>query len=151
MMISLSGCQAVESQRKAVLLWSQLWSQTPHTWESWTWVTMTWRIQEWSCSLLDWGIPTVNWRFWDQYSCSWSTSDHCLPDTHSPHHMCFDSEAYSFKFALCSSLLNCVCVFVCPLCVCVCVRLSIVCVFCVCPVYVFASVSLNEHTDTQTN
>uniref|UniRef100_A0A4W5JA99 NACHT LRR and PYD domain-containing protein n=1 Tax=Hucho hucho TaxID=62062 RepID=A0A4W5JA99_9TELE len=31
MMISLSGCQAVESQRKAVLLWSQLWSQTPHT------------------------------------------------------------------------------------------------------------------------
>ncbi len=33
-------------------------------WESWTWVTMTCRIQEWSFYLMDWRVHTVNSTHW---------------------------------------------------------------------------------------
>ncbi len=47
--------------------------QTP-VWESWTWVTMTCRIQEWSCSLMDWR-GTVSWRCWGKlFSIKWLTT-----------------------------------------------------------------------------
>lgn len=66
---------SVTSQRDAVKSWPQRSAQTPHTWESWTWVTVTCWIQEWSCFVLDWGIHTVNYRYYGQYSFS-SGIDH---------------------------------------------------------------------------
>ena len=57
----IAGCQAVWSQRKAVLLWPQLWAPTPPIWESWTWATIIQETQEWSCSLLDWRIQSGDW------------------------------------------------------------------------------------------
>ena len=53
---------AVICQRDAVKLWPQFSAPSPLVWESWTWVPMICRIQEWSCSLLDWGVHTVDWR-----------------------------------------------------------------------------------------
>ena len=63
-----AGCQTVWSQRKAVLLWSQLWTPTPPIWESWTWVTTTCRIQEWSDFLLNWRVHTVSLKLSGQDS-----------------------------------------------------------------------------------
>ena len=56
-----AGCQAVWSQRKAVLLWPQLWTPTPPIWESWTWATIIQETQEWSSCLLDWSIQAADW------------------------------------------------------------------------------------------
>ncbi len=49
-------------ERKAVLLWFQLWDQTPHIWQNWIWDLIKLEIQEWSCALLYWRIHAVNWR-----------------------------------------------------------------------------------------
>ena len=61
--IVCKGSMAVICQRDAVKLWPQFSAPTPVIWESWTWVPMICRIQEWSCSLLDWGVHTVHWKF----------------------------------------------------------------------------------------
>ena len=57
-----AGCHAVWSQRKVVLLWSQLWAPTPPIWESWTWATIIQETQQQSC-LLHWRIHTGDWTF----------------------------------------------------------------------------------------
>ena len=54
-------CQAVWSQRKAVLLWPQLWAPTPPIWECWTWATIIQETQEWSYCQRDWRIQTGDW------------------------------------------------------------------------------------------
>lgn len=52
---------------KVVLLWLQLWGQTPHhTWENWIWTIIIQENQEWSCSLIYWRIHTVNWRHYSE-------------------------------------------------------------------------------------
>ena len=56
-----AACQDVWSQRKAVLLWPQLWAATPPIWESWTWATIIQETQERSYCLLDWRIHTGDW------------------------------------------------------------------------------------------
>ena len=56
----------IDSQRLSGKSWPQLWSQTPHIWENWIWVTTSWRTQEWSCCVLDWRVQTVDWRLWGQ-------------------------------------------------------------------------------------
>lgn len=51
--------------RLAVYLQSSLeriWSQI--SLQNWVWVTLTCKIQEWCCSLLDWGT----WKYWGQGS-----------------------------------------------------------------------------------
>ena len=48
----IKGWMAVSCQRDAVKLWPQFSAPPPLVWESWTWVPMTCRIQEWSVSLL---------------------------------------------------------------------------------------------------
>ena len=62
-----AGWMAVICQRDAVKLWPQFSAPTPLVWESWTWVPMICRIQEWSCSLLDWGVHTVHWKLSGQF------------------------------------------------------------------------------------
>ena len=64
--ILYSDCGIAVHQRSAVILWPQLWSQTPPIWESWTWVTTTYRIQEWSCCVIFCRVQTVDWRLWGQ-------------------------------------------------------------------------------------
>jgi len=34
-MFTSTGCMIAVSQMKVVLIWLQLWDQTPHTWENW--------------------------------------------------------------------------------------------------------------------
>ena len=58
---------AVICQRDAVKVWPQFSAPTPLVWESWTWVPMICRIQEWSCSLMDWGVQTVHWKHSGQF------------------------------------------------------------------------------------
>ena len=62
------GWMAVICQRDAVKLWPQFSALTPLVWESWTWVTMICRIQEWSSSLLDCGVHTVHWKLSGQFN-----------------------------------------------------------------------------------
>jgi hypothetical protein len=65
--IVYKGWIAVICQRDAVKLWPQFSAPTPLVWESWTWVPMICRIQEWSCSLLNWGVHTVHWKLSGQF------------------------------------------------------------------------------------
>ena len=58
---------AVICQRDAVKIWPQFSAPTLLVWESWTWAPMICRIQEWSCSLLDWGVHTVHWKLSGQF------------------------------------------------------------------------------------
>ena len=62
------GWIAVSCQRDAVKLWPQFSAPTPLVWESWTWVPMICRIQEWSGSLLDWRVHTVDWKLSGQFN-----------------------------------------------------------------------------------
>ena len=62
------GWRAADCQRSAVLLWLQLWGQTPLIWENWIWPTTTCRTQEWSCCVLDWRVQTVDWRLCGQFT-----------------------------------------------------------------------------------
>ena len=80
-------CQAVWSQRKAVVLWPQLWAPTPPIWESWTWATIIQETQEWSFCQLDWRIHTGDWRLsgmdrWQELThcrCLWFLYFHVFP------------------------------------------------------------------------
>ena len=72
-----AGCQAVWSQRKAVLLWSQLWTPTPPIWESWTWATIIQETQEWSSCLLDWRIQAGDWTLSGMKSPAAATDSQC--------------------------------------------------------------------------
>ena len=64
-----SGWGAADCQRSAVLLWLQLWGQTPLIWENWIWVTTTCRTQEWRSCVVFYRVPPVDWRLWGQWSC----------------------------------------------------------------------------------
>ena len=72
-----AGCQAVWSQRKAVLLWPQLWTPTPPIWESWTWPTIIQETQEWSSCLLDWRIQAGDWTLSGMKSPAAATDSQC--------------------------------------------------------------------------
>lgn len=60
--------------RLTVNSWPQLWSPTPQKWENWTWVRASYRIEEFSCSVLDWIVQAVNWR----RSCEFIYWSHCF-------------------------------------------------------------------------
>ena len=72
-----AGCQAVWSQRKAVLLSPQLWTPTTPIWESWTWATIIQETQEWSSCLRDWRIQTGDWTLSGMKSPAATTDSHC--------------------------------------------------------------------------
>ena len=57
----IQDCQAAWLQRKAALLWLQLWVPTPPIWGSWTWATIIQETQEWSYCLLHCRIQTGDW------------------------------------------------------------------------------------------
>ena len=50
----------VDSQRLTVKSWPQLWSQTPHIWENWIWVTPD--LQDMRVKLLCSGLESPNCR-----------------------------------------------------------------------------------------
>lgn len=56
-----AGSQSVWTERRAVLLWSQLWAPTPPVWETWTWAVIMQETQECSLCLLDYRIYTGHW------------------------------------------------------------------------------------------
>ena len=72
-----AGCQAVWSQKKAVLLWPQLWTPTPPIWESWTWSTIIQETQESSNCLLYWRIQAGDWTLWGMKSPAAATVSQC--------------------------------------------------------------------------
>ncbi len=73
-----AGCITAVLERKAVLLWVQLWDQTPHTWQNWIWAVINQETQEWSCSLLYWRIHTVNWRNYCKLLIQWCNLLSCI-------------------------------------------------------------------------
>ena len=64
--IIYSGWLAAVCQRSAVLLWLQLWGQTPLIWENWIWEETTCRTQEWRSCLIYSRVQPVDWRLWGQ-------------------------------------------------------------------------------------
>jgi len=46
-----TGCVTAVLEKTVVLLWLQLWDQTPHTWEKWIWTIINQEFQGWSNSL----------------------------------------------------------------------------------------------------
>ena len=60
------GCGAAVCQRSAVLLWLQLWGQTPLISENWIWATTTCRTQQWRSCLIYSRVQPVDWRLWGQ-------------------------------------------------------------------------------------
>ena len=62
------GWRAAVCQRSAVLLWLQLWGQTPLIWENWIWVTTTCRTQEWRSCVVFYRVQPVDWRLWGQFT-----------------------------------------------------------------------------------
>ena len=67
--IIYSGCGAAVCQRSAVLLWLQLWGQTPLISENWIWVTTTTcRTQEWRSCVVFYRVQPVDWRLWGQFT-----------------------------------------------------------------------------------
>ena len=67
--ILYSGWRAAVCQRSAVLLWLQLWGQTPLIWENWIWATTTCRTQQWWSCVVFYRVQPVDWRLWGQTSC----------------------------------------------------------------------------------
>ena len=67
-LILYSDWRAAGCQRSAVLLWAQLWSPTPPTWDTWSWALTSCRIQEWSIWVVFWRVQTVDWRLWGQFT-----------------------------------------------------------------------------------
>ena len=63
------GWGAAVCQRSAVLLWLQLWGQTPLIWENWIWDTTTCRTQQWRSCVVFYRVQPVDWRLWGQTSC----------------------------------------------------------------------------------
>lgn len=57
-----SGWVTVTCQSKALQSWQLFSNPNLAVWKNWTWVTTTWRIQEWSCSALDWRVQIVDWK-----------------------------------------------------------------------------------------
>ena len=55
-------------QRSAVLLWLQLWGQTPLIWENWIWATTTCRTQQWRSFVVFYRVQPVDWRLWGQFT-----------------------------------------------------------------------------------
>jgi len=50
-MLLSTGCVTAVLEKTVVLLWLQLWDQTPHTWEKWIWTLINQEFQGWSNSL----------------------------------------------------------------------------------------------------
>ena len=59
---------AAVCQRSAVLLWLQLWGQTPLISENWIWVTTTCRTQQWRSCVVFYRVQPVDWRLWGQFT-----------------------------------------------------------------------------------
>ena len=55
-------------QRSAVLLWLQLWGQTPLISENWIWVETTCRTQQWRSCVVFYRVQPVDWRLWGQFT-----------------------------------------------------------------------------------
>ena len=66
--ILYSGWRAAVCQRSAVLLWLQLWGQTPLISENWIWLTTTCRTQEWRSCVVFYRVQPVDWRLWGQFT-----------------------------------------------------------------------------------
>ena len=68
--VSLSRLKSsADCQRSAVLLWLQLWGQTPLISENWIWVTTTTcRTQEWRSCVVFYRVQPVDWRLWGQFT-----------------------------------------------------------------------------------
>ena len=62
------GCITADCQRSAVLLWLQLWGQTPLIWENWIWAPTTCRTQEWRSCVVFYRVQPVDWRLWGQFT-----------------------------------------------------------------------------------
>ena len=63
------GWGAADCQRSAILLWLQLWGQTPLIWENWIWVeTTTCRTQKWRSCVVFYRVQPVDWRLWGQFT-----------------------------------------------------------------------------------
>ena len=69
--VSLSRLRTAVCQRSAVLLWLQLWGQTPLISENWIWVTTTCRTQQWRSCVVFYRVQPVDWRLWGQTSVHW--------------------------------------------------------------------------------
>ena len=70
LMFLYPGWLAADCQRSAVLLWLQLWGQTPLISENWIWVTTTTcRTQQWRSCVVFYRVQPVDWRLWGQTSC----------------------------------------------------------------------------------
>ena len=63
-----SGCITAVCQRSAVLLWLQLWGQTPLIWENWIWGSTSCRTQEWRSCVVFYRVQPVDWRLWGQFT-----------------------------------------------------------------------------------
>lgn len=61
-----TGLIDVGLRKTAVLIWPRLSSPTPPAWESWKWVIMICRIQEWSCCVQHWRVHIVDLKLWGQ-------------------------------------------------------------------------------------
>ena len=55
-------------QRSAVLLWLQLWGQTPLISENWIWEETTCRTQQWRSCVVFYRVQPVDWRLWGQFT-----------------------------------------------------------------------------------
>ena len=67
--IIFPGWRAAVCQRSAVLLWLQLWGQTPLIWENWIWATTTsCRTQQWRSCVVFYRVQPVDWRLWGQFT-----------------------------------------------------------------------------------
>ena len=62
------GWRAAVCQRSAVLLWLQLWGQTPLIWENWIWLETTCRTQQWRSCVVFYRVQPVDWRLWGQFT-----------------------------------------------------------------------------------
>ena len=69
LMFLYPGWSGAVCQRSAVLLWLQLWGQTPLISENWIWVTTTTcRTQEWRSCVVFYRVQPVDWRLWGQFT-----------------------------------------------------------------------------------
>ena len=66
--IIYSGCGDAVCHRSAVLLWLQLWGQTPLISENWIWVETSCRTQQWRSCVVFYRVQPVDWRLWGQFT-----------------------------------------------------------------------------------
>ena len=100
------GWGAADCQRSAVLLWLQLWGQTPLISENWIWVTTTCRTQEWRSCVVFYRVQPVDWRLWGQFTDFCRSHIYKTAFIHNLSHLILIKHNYSSYITWIHSLIN---------------------------------------------